>query len=65
AVGRIGTLLGEAGINIADIHLARKEATREALSVLRVDESPSAAVMARLAGLEAIRSARAVDLGGA
>ena len=63
AVGRIGTLLGEAGINIADIHLARKQATREALSVLRVDEAPGADVLAGLARLEAVKSVKSVDLG--
>jgi len=65
AVGRIGTLLGDAGINIADIHLARREATHQALSVLRVDEPPTAEVLARLAALEAVASVRAVDLGAA
>jgi len=63
AVGKIGTLLGEAGINIADIHLARQESTRQALSVLRLDERPTDEVIARLRALDAIRSARAVDLG--
>jgi len=64
AVGRIGTSLGEAGINIADIHLARQEATRQALSVLRIDGVATADVLARLRTLDAVKSVKAVDLGG-
>lgn len=63
AVGRIGTLLGEAGLNIADIHLARKESSGEALSVIRVDEAPAPEVLGRLAALDAVSSARYVALG--
>ncbi len=62
-VGKLGTLLGKAGINIADIHLARHEA-REALAVLRLDQEPSAETLAALRALPEVVSARLVDLGG-
>ncbi len=39
-VGRLGTLLGDAGVNIAEIHLARKRSENRALAVLRLDEPP-------------------------
>ncbi|HSM12582.1 MAG TPA: ACT domain-containing protein, partial [Thermoanaerobaculia bacterium] len=61
-VGRIGTLLGAAGVNIADIHLARDERAHEALSVLRLDQEPGEAVLAELRALPEISRARFLDL---
>ncbi len=61
-VGKVGTLLGEAGVNIADIHLSRREATGEALAVLRVDQPPSAELLDRLRALAEISRVRALDL---
>jgi len=57
-VGAIGTALGEAGVNIADIHLARREETGMALSVLRLDQEVGTATLDRLRGLPGIASAR-------
>ncbi|MCB1007478.1 MAG: phosphoglycerate dehydrogenase [Acidobacteria bacterium] len=57
-VGRIGTALGAAGVNIADIHLARRGELGAALSVLRVDHEPSAAALDRLRSLDGISSVR-------
>jgi len=61
-VGKLGTLLGGAGINIADIHLARHDGG-EALAVLRLDSEPSAEALAALRALPEVVSARLVDLG--
>ncbi len=69
AVGKIGTLLAEHGVNIADIHLARRPAgdkgELEALAVLRLDQDPTDELMKQLAALPVVRSARRVDLGEA
>jgi hypothetical protein len=67
-VGKVGTLLAEAGINIADIHLARTddrkvEGEREAMAVLRLDQEPSEELLQRLGSLGVVRRARLVDLG--
>ena len=59
-VGQIGTLLAEEGVNIADIHLARRE--KRAIAVLRLDEDPSASVLERLAALPQVKSVRSVNL---
>lgn len=66
-VGKVGTLLADAGINIADIHLARTEhrgpqGEREAMAVLRLDQEPADDLMAQLTGLGMVRSARRMDL---
>ena len=60
-VGRIGTALGEAGVNIAEIHLSRHEDAGEALAVLRLDQTPGEPTLARLRGLPEI--ARALSVG--
>jgi len=66
-VGKVGTLLAEAGINIADIHLARTDRTadgaREAMAVLRLDQEPSDELLTRLDALNVVRWARLIDLG--
>lgn len=57
-VGRIGTALGEARVNIADIHLARRTELGAALSVLRVDQEPDASALERLRSLDGVSSVR-------
>ncbi len=63
-VGKVGTLLGEAGTNIAEIHLARTTpGTGDAVAVLRLDQEPAAGTLERLAALPEISQVRLVDLG--
>jgi D-3-phosphoglycerate dehydrogenase len=61
-VGKLGTLLGQAGINIADIHLARRDGEAKALAVLRLDQPASEEVLARLRALPDVLSASQIDL---
>lgn len=61
-VGTLGTFLGEAGINIAEIHLARKTGGGEALAVLRLDQAPPEATVAALEALPEVSRVRVVDL---
>jgi D-3-phosphoglycerate dehydrogenase len=60
-VGRLGRLLGEGGVNIAEIHLARDGHAR-AMAVLRLDQEPSASVLEEIASLSEISNVRMVDL---
>ncbi len=60
-VGKVGTLLGDAGANIANIHLARDAAG--AVSVIRLDQVPSADILEALGALPEIKRVRVVDLG--
>jgi D-3-phosphoglycerate dehydrogenase / 2-oxoglutarate reductase len=62
-VGKLGTILGEAGVNIAAIHLSRGSDDREAAAVLRLDEEPSEETLATLRALPEVRSATLVDVG--
>jgi D-3-phosphoglycerate dehydrogenase len=62
-VGTVGTLLGEAGVNIADVHLARKDGQEDAWTVLRLDQAPKHDLLERLAALPTLRTVRLVELG--
>jgi len=61
-IGRVGTLLGKAGVNIADMRVGRRSAHGEAVMVLNVDEAVSPEVRAALARLEGVRRAHWVEL---
>jgi D-3-phosphoglycerate dehydrogenase len=60
-VGKIGAALGAAGVNIADIHLARRP-SGDALAVLRLDEIPGEAALRSLRALDVVSSVRFVNL---
>ncbi len=62
-VGKLGTQLGEAGINIAEINLSRRPGSDEALAVARLDQGPSGGFLDRLRALDEVRTADLVDVG--
>jgi D-3-phosphoglycerate dehydrogenase len=64
-IGRIGTILGEKGVNIANFALGRERSGPKpvkALSVVQVDAPVSAAVLEALMSIEALLEARLVKL---
>lgn len=61
-VGRIGTLLGEHGVNIATMSLSRNQAGGTALTVLNLDSTPGEELLNEIRGSEDIRSARVIEL---
>ncbi len=62
-IGRVGTLLGNAGINIAGYHQARVAAGGDALAAISVDARLPGAVLDSLRALPEVRSAAIADLG--
>jgi D-3-phosphoglycerate dehydrogenase / 2-oxoglutarate reductase len=60
-IGRVGTLLGEARINIAQYHQSRLDQGGEALAAISVDDPVSAEVCSRLLNLPDVRSATVVS----
>lgn len=60
-IGRFATLLGDARINIAAIHLAR-ESDDQAIAVLRLDEPPKQDVLESLRELPEVHSADVVSI---
>jgi D-3-phosphoglycerate dehydrogenase len=61
-IGRVGTLLGEAGVNIAEYHQARGSAGEDALAAITADGWLADDLMARLAALPDVLDVRQVDL---
>ncbi len=61
-IGRVGTLLGDAKVNIAEYHQARLSEGGEALAAVSVDGVIDSAVRARLLSLPDITSATVVPL---
>jgi D-3-phosphoglycerate dehydrogenase / 2-oxoglutarate reductase len=61
-IGRVGTLLGEAKVNIAEYHQARLQAGGEALAAVSVDGRVPADVIDRLAALPEILEVRQVEM---
>jgi D-3-phosphoglycerate dehydrogenase len=61
-VGTIGTILGETGVNIAAMQVARLEAGGEALMTLTIDSAIPAEVLAAAAGAIGATAASTVDL---
>jgi D-3-phosphoglycerate dehydrogenase / 2-oxoglutarate reductase len=61
-VGRIGTLLGKHGVNIATMSLSRNQAGGTALTVLNLDTAPSPQLLDEIRASEDIRSAQVIEL---
>jgi D-3-phosphoglycerate dehydrogenase len=61
-VGRIGTLLGDHGVNIATMSLSRNQAGGTALTVLNLDSAPDAQLLEKIRASEDIHSAQVIEL---
>ncbi len=65
-IGKVGTILGEAEINIADFSLGRRSETsaesREAIAVVHIDGQVPQQVLRKLEAIPAVRQAKAVKL---
>jgi len=60
-IGALGTLLGNAGINIADFRLGRAEGTGQALAIVSVDEALTPDVLKQILELPQIARAHALS----
>jgi D-3-phosphoglycerate dehydrogenase / 2-oxoglutarate reductase len=61
-VGRIGTLLGAHGVNIATMSLSRNQAGGTALTVLNLDSAPGEKLLNKIRESDDIRSAQLIEL---
>lgn len=65
-IGKVGTILGEGEINIADFSLGRRSteasSEREAIAVVHVDGPVPDSVLKKLEEIPAVRQAKAVRL---
>ncbi len=62
-VGRVGTLLGAQGVNIARMGLGRKPGSGRAIMLIEVDNDVPAGLLAELPKIPGIREARFLRLG--
>ncbi len=61
-IGRVGTVLGEGGVNISRFHLGRRERGGEAMAVIEVDAPVDQETFAALQSSEHVISARQIEL---
>ena len=59
-IGRIGSLMGETGINIGTFHLGRREAGGEAVLLLSVDQPIPAEVIDKACQLQGVKMVKAL-----
>ena len=61
-IGRVGSLLGDEGVNIAEYHQARLQAGGEALAAVTIDTKLNAAIVQRLSSLPEVLDVRQVEM---
>ena len=61
-IGRVGTILGEGGVNISRFHLGRRERGGEAMAVIETDAPVEKETLKALRDLEQITSALPIEL---
>ncbi|MFM8282737.1 MAG: phosphoglycerate dehydrogenase [Planctomycetaceae bacterium] len=61
-IGRVGTIFGELGVNIAQMTVGRTAPGGDAIGVLNLDSAPSAEALAAVMKCPGIRSAQVVTL---
>jgi D-3-phosphoglycerate dehydrogenase len=61
-IGRVTTILGDAGINISDMDVGRSPSGAAALMAIATDTLVPAEIVARVAQQPGVQSARAIDL---
>jgi len=61
-IGRVGTLLGDNNINIANFALGRNQRAQEAIGLVNVDDPIPEAVLAQIRAIPAVRAARLVSI---
>jgi D-3-phosphoglycerate dehydrogenase len=61
-IGRVGTILGEGGVNISRFHLGRRERGGEAMAVIEVDAPVEEETLGALLSMEQVVSAKQIEL---
>src|SRR5579859_70394 len=61
-IGRVGTILGNRNVNIANFALGRNQQTNEALGLVNVDNPVPEEVLAEIRAIPAVRAAQVVEI---
>jgi D-3-phosphoglycerate dehydrogenase len=60
-IGRLGTMLGDAAINIATFHLGRVSAGADAIALIEVDQRVTEDVLQKIRGIKDVVQATALS----
>jgi D-3-phosphoglycerate dehydrogenase len=60
-IGRLGTLLGNAGVNIANFNLGRSARGADAIALLQVDEPVADKILADIRAIPLVKQARSLE----
>ena len=60
-IGRLGTLLGDEGINIATFHLGRSAPGADAIALIEVDQPLTEPVLGRIRAIQDVVQASALS----
>jgi D-3-phosphoglycerate dehydrogenase len=60
-IGRLGTLLGDSAVNIANFTLGRSAPGQDAICLVEVDGKVDEALLSKIAKLPAVRMARELN----
>jgi len=61
-IGRVGTLLGNRQVNIANFALGRNQQAEEAIGLVNVDHEIPAEVLSEIRAIPAVRAARLIEV---
>ncbi|MDX6443422.1 MAG: D-3-phosphoglycerate dehydrogenase / 2-oxoglutarate reductase [Blastocatellia bacterium] len=61
-IGRVGTILGDRGINISEFHLGRRERGGEAMAAIEIDAPLTSETLKEVQSFEPVISARQIEL---
>jgi len=61
-IGKVGSILGDAGINISAFHLGRRERGGDAMAIIEVDAPLDRSTLNQLLMLEPVKSLRQIEL---
>jgi D-3-phosphoglycerate dehydrogenase len=61
-IGKVGTILGEAAINISTMQVSRRDAGGDAIMILATDRRAEDATIERLRAIAGVRSVRALEV---
>jgi D-3-phosphoglycerate dehydrogenase len=59
-IGRLGTLLGDLGVNIANFNLGRADVGGDAIALLSIDGSVEEAQLKKIAALPGVKQAKSL-----
>ena len=62
-IGGVTSALGDASINISDIHVGRSPTGEAALMAIATDTPVAAEIVSKITELDGVQSARSIDLG--